>query len=83
MFRRSALQDLRFSPVLSAIGGGEDIDLGARVSMLHGMQFVVLKPRVLRIRGGTMRNRIFDRKKKKLYALWRRNGNVAAGIQGF
>ncbi|MFX1706238.1 glycosyltransferase [Chitinophaga sp. CC14] len=43
MFKRSALQDLRFSPLLSAIGGGEDIDLGARVSMLHGTQFMCVK----------------------------------------
>lgn len=43
IFKRSALQDLRFSPELSAIGGGEDIDLGARISMLHDAQFTCVK----------------------------------------
>lgn len=43
MFKRSALGDLRFSPELSAIGGGEDIDLGARVSMQHHAQLICVK----------------------------------------
>lgn len=43
MYNRSALGDLRFSPELSAIGGGEDVDLGARLSMQHHTQFVCVE----------------------------------------
>jgi glycosyltransferase involved in cell wall biosynthesis len=43
MFRRSSLGEIRFSPLLSAVGGGEDVDLGARVSMAHHTQLTCIR----------------------------------------
>src|SRR5690606_32813836 len=47
MYRRSSMQELRFSSIFPKSGGGEDVDLPLRICLRHQKEFKSLKEAIV------------------------------------